>query len=330
MARSRAVLALLSATALLAAACGGAAAPSAAPVKITVSYSNAVADNLPGWIAQDQGIFAKHGLDVDLQLIASTQGIAALLSGQTQIAQIGGSETLNAAVGGADMDMFGTLTPYLAYYLEVPAAIKSVSDLKGRKLGIAGVGGSIDTGIRLLLKKINLDANKDVTIVNTGSVTAAFTALINGAVDGTLLHPPDTIAAEAKGFHALYDLAALQIPASNVAMVTTRSYATAHKDVVQAYTDAIVEAIGVEHKDKAASVAVLKKYLKSTDDDAMSVTYDFYSKIVPALPYSAPEQLQPALDALSDLNAKAKGYDIKTILDATFVKSAADRGLDKK
>src|SRR2546427_3234525 len=86
---------------------GASAAPSAAratatpaPVKLTISYSNPIADFLPFWIAADDGTFAKNGIDPDIQSIASAQGVAALLAGQTQVAGIGGSEILSAARAG--------------------------------------------------------------------------------------------------------------------------------------------------------------------------------------------------------------------------------------
>ena len=111
-------------------ACGGAPAgqaggssPSAEPiVHLTVSYSNVVPDNLPLWIAKDAGIFKAHRLDVDVQLISSTTGMPALLSGQTQFADIGGSEALSAAAAGGDVVVLANLTPVAPYiFYSAPA-----------------------------------------------------------------------------------------------------------------------------------------------------------------------------------------------------------------
>src|SRR5919197_276787 len=105
-------LCLLAATAGGGAAPQGAGSPSAAPtVHLTVSYSNVVPDNLPLWIAKDAGIFKAHGLDVNLQLINSVTGMPALLSGQTQFADIGGSEALRTKAAGGDVVALANLTP---------------------------------------------------------------------------------------------------------------------------------------------------------------------------------------------------------------------------
>ena len=95
---------------LVGAGCGGAAGGSAsaspsAKVHLETSYSELVPDSLALWAASDGGYFAKNNLEVNVQLIESTKGIPALLSGQTNIAVLGGSNALNAAVSGADLEV---------------------------------------------------------------------------------------------------------------------------------------------------------------------------------------------------------------------------------
>src|SRR6266567_1685840 len=109
-----ALAAIAVAIGLVLAGCGGATNPqqsrsgvalSAGPssTKLVASYGNVIASFLPTWMAKEAGIYQKNGLDVDLRLIDSAKGIPALLSGETQIADIGGSQILSAAVNGADL-----------------------------------------------------------------------------------------------------------------------------------------------------------------------------------------------------------------------------------
>src|SRR5581483_6799624 len=69
---------------------------------IIQGYSQLAADQMVPWIAKESGIFAQNGLDVDLQLVASTAVMAALLDNQVQFGTMGGAEVVNADVGGAD------------------------------------------------------------------------------------------------------------------------------------------------------------------------------------------------------------------------------------
>src|SRR5207248_7982024 len=67
-----------------------------APTKIVVSYSQITGNEIPLWVAKEAGIFEKNGLGPELRLIEGNKGIASLLAGETQFADIGGSQTMSA------------------------------------------------------------------------------------------------------------------------------------------------------------------------------------------------------------------------------------------
>jgi len=326
------------------AACGGAppvAAPSAPPstaatatkapvVKLAVSFSNIISDELPLWIAKEGGYFDKNSLDVELSNIASTQGVAALLSGQVKFAQMGGSESLSAAAQGADVKVVGMIAGVYPFVLEVNASIKTIADLKGKKIGVSAVGSSSDIATRVALRKMGLDADKDVTISAVGSVQQRTAAMLTGAIDAGLAQPPDTIALEEKGYHVLYDLAAQKLPSANTAVVVQGSYLSQNKDVVQRYVDSLTQAIVRERNDKPFSLTVLQKYLKIDDQKALNAAYDFYSKsVVPLTPEVRTDHFVDSVITLGATNEKVKTFDLAKLIDNSFVQDAVKRGLDK-
>ena len=279
-------LAVCIAAVVIIAACGGSGSPapaatSAAPAaaskgtatparaKLIVSYSNVLADYFPAYVAKEAGIFDQNFIDVDLQLIASTTGLPALLAGQTQIAHIGGSEALTTTAGGGEVVVIANTGPVWPYQLYASADIKTPADLKGKKVAIAGVGGTFDIGIRTMLPKLGLIPDVDVAVFSTGSTANATAALLSGGVSATLSSPPDTLKLEAAGFHSVAKMADLNLPSAATTIIVTRSYLTANKAVVQRYVDSIVQAIAKARADKAGTIAALKKYLKSDDDKAM-------------------------------------------------------------
>ncbi|MCA1648223.1 MAG: ABC transporter substrate-binding protein, partial [Chloroflexi bacterium] len=89
----------------------GAAQPSGPAKKVGIAYSNLIADSLSLWVARESGIFAKNGLDVDLQYIASSNAFAALLAGQVQASAGGGSEVISGIANGADVMVVANLMP---------------------------------------------------------------------------------------------------------------------------------------------------------------------------------------------------------------------------
>jgi len=221
--------------ALLAAACGGAgtapgasapassagtaaasasAAPS--PVDLEVSYSNVIGDELPLWATKEGGFFDQQKLNVTLTNIASAQGVPAIISGQTQFAQVGGSEVLSANAGGGDLVVVAQLAGVYPFVLEVASEIKTVNDLKGKKVGVSSVGSSSDIATRVALRKMGLDPEKDVSIIAVGSVQQRTAALLAGAIQAGVAQPPDTLALEDKGYHVLYDLASQKLPSAGL------------------------------------------------------------------------------------------------------------------
>src|ERR1043166_1119074 len=119
---------------LIATSCAPAASPTATPVvsptptaptHLTVAYSNISPTILPLWVAKETGIFDKHGLDVDLQYAASATSVAAVLSGQMQMASVGLSEVLGAIAGGADLVIVANQVPAYTYVFEVAPGTQS-------------------------------------------------------------------------------------------------------------------------------------------------------------------------------------------------------------
>jgi NitT/TauT family transport system substrate-binding protein len=345
----RRALALSIATLVLAAACGGGAvAPSAspttassaaasatpkpAPFKLVVSYSNIIGDELPLWSTKEGGFFEQNALEVgDLQNIASAQGVPAVISNNVQVAQVGGSEVMSVNAEGGDLVVVAQLAGVYPFVLEVAAPIKTIADLKGKKVGVSSVGSSSDVATRAALKKMGLDPDKDVTIVPVGSAAQRTAAMLSGAIDAGVSQPPDSLAVEKAGFHVLYDLASQKLPSANTSVVVTRTFLNANKAVVQRYVDSLVMGIRRMKSDRQFGIDVLKKYFKSTDDVGMAATYDFYAQLVTATqPFVRPEMFADAQAILGAKSEKVRSYDVMKMLDTSFVQSAVDRGLDKK
>ncbi len=326
---------------LLTISCGGAptapatsapAAQTPPPTKIVVTYGSVAADVLPTYVAFEGGLFAKNGLDVDLQLISSsTAAVAALVSGKADFSQAGGSEAISANVGGADLVVVTITSPTYSYLLMAAPEIKAAGDLKGKKIGISTAGSSSDVAVRVSLRKIGIDPDKEVSIVPIGGIPERTAALKGGSVQATVANPPETTALEQAGFHSVLDLAGLKLPASLQTTIVRRDTVKAKPELVQKYVDSLVSSIAYIKKNKAVVVGVLKKYFKSADDAAMSAAYDFYtSEVYPAQPFPRPELFAESITVLAARNDKVRGFDASKIVDVSFVQKALDRGLDKQ
>ena len=259
------------------------------------------------------------------------QTSAALIANQIQVAQFGGSEAMSANAAGADLVMVGNMAPVYPYILYTQKAIKTVADLKGKKIGASNKGGSSDIATRAALKAMGLDADKDVSIQYVGSHANRTAALLNGSIDAGVDDPPEDQELVKAGLNALYDMAAQKLPASNTGIIVQRSYLTANKDIIQAYVDATVIARTRMAKDKDGSIQVLQKYFKGTDTEASTHAFNFFiagsTPVTPVYPLPAADQFKDAQTILGADNDKVKTYDVTKMLDTSFVKSAQERKL---
>jgi NitT/TauT family transport system substrate-binding protein len=322
--RNTRAVGLAASTVLLAsslAACGGSGGGAGDdPNTLTVSYSQVVGDELPIWIADDAGLFKKQGLNVKLVSLSSDQGFPALISGQTQMASIGGSEMVSGAASGAKVKYLATLTPVFPYKLYTK--LSSAGALKGKKIGITSASGSLYIATLAALKQLGLSA-KDVNLVPLGSVTNVNNALIAGSIDAALSHPPATSKFEAEGFHSLLDLAKQKIPTSNVGIAATSSYVSAHPKQVQKFMNALAEGIQREKSDKAYAIQELSKHLGTTDKAALEETYEYYAnEVLPDVPVPTVEQLATSQQALSGTVKGVDGLDLSSLVDGDFVAKA--------
>lgn len=318
--------------------CGPAAVPASTPpptaaprAHVTASYSNIAPTILPLWVALDAGIFEKHGLDVDMQYVASATSVPAVISGQMQVAEVGGSEVLGAIAGGADLVIVTTDTPGYPYEMEVAPGIQATTDLRGKSIGISRFGSSSDIATRVVLKSVGLDPDNDVQLIQTGSLSERVAAMQTGAIQAGLAGPPDTRTVERLGWHPLFDLAALGLPAVTLGEVVGRGYRDTHRAEVQAYVDSLIEGIAQVRRDRAFAIETLRKYLKIEDDQDLNLAYDYFVRpeLMPSLPYARPEQFSDTIAIMGQKNEQLSKLDVARVLDTSFVKSAEDRGLGR-
>ena len=326
----RTVIAIAVAASLLV-ACGGSSGGSSSSgqkAKLTASYSELVPDELWPWGAAEGGYFSRNGLDVSLTSVSSTNGVAALLSGQVQLAQLGGSEVLSAAAGGADVQIIANLCPYYPYLFMASSSVTSMNDLKGKKVGISSFGGSSDTATRAGLRKEGLNPDSDVTIVPTGSSSNRIAALRSGSIQAGMSQPPESVTLQKEGFRPLLDLAKLKLPAANTVLAVRKSWAGSHHSEVQAYVDSVVQAVARERKDKEFTWNVLAKWQKLKDRLSLDPTYAFYmNEVFQAYPYPRAAQFADAVQVGQKKNSKLAGFNVAGALDDSYVKNAANRKL---
>src|SRR4249920_794346 len=185
----------------------GATSFAAEPTKLLIAHG-AISNNVePLWIAKEQGIFRKYGIEAELVFIIAGRAMQAMLAGQVPVGLVGGTHVVNANTGGGDFAMVLGLENQLDYLFLAKPTIKSGEDLKGKKVGIGTPAGSASLATYVALDHLGLVPRRDnIVLLGIGGVPERMGALRSGSVDATVLSPEIGQQVLGEGYRVLVDL----------------------------------------------------------------------------------------------------------------------------
>ena len=151
-----------------------AAQESFAQQKFLMGYSSFSSNQIPLWVAKDEGLFKRYGTDPDLILIeGGTRGGQALISGDVPVMGMSGQPVISARARGADLVMIAGVVNKMNYVLIGAPSVRKPEDLKGKRIGAAQAGTASYHAVLLGLKHWGLDrppgSDHDIAVGQSGS-----------------------------------------------------------------------------------------------------------------------------------------------------------------
>lgn len=282
------------------------------------------------WIARDAGIFKKHGLDVNVIYIEGTpKALMSLFAGELQVVAGTGPAVASANVRGADVSMIMGFEVFLPYYLVAQPNIKTVEELKGKIGANHTAATSADFAIRLGLKSIGLDPDKDVNLRVVGATNLRLIMMQQKQADFTIISTTEREEAEKMGLKVIADLASKKIPYPHSGLISSQKLLKEKRDAMLRFGRATVESIHYFKNNKAQTLAILKKYAK-TDLTTLDSAYTYIKGAVPDLPYPTLEGMKTILTEMGRARPEVLKYDAATMVDPSLIKAIDDEGFLKK
>ncbi len=304
-------------------------ARAAAPAFLRVAYPAPTASFLPLWTAQDAGFFKKHDLSVEvIQVGSSTRGMAALLAGQVDILAGGGTGGIIAQLQGYnDLAIFGTNVHTWVFSVYTTPAIKEIAQLRGKKLGVTRFGGTLDFAARYFLKSQNLEAGKDVVLLQIGTSADILTALANGVVESGMMSVPYLFIARRLGLRELVDLSQSGVRYAQAALVAKRSFLKDKRDVIARFVKSQIEATHFLKTRPAEGMKVLGRYTRTDDEEILKQAYHYHvDRQLARVPDIRPDDIKLLLEEAALTNPKARGAQPQDFIDETPVREIARAG----
>jgi NitT/TauT family transport system substrate-binding protein len=278
------------------------------------------------WVAQRSGSFERHGLKVEpIYIRGGRAGVQALISGDVKIEMQGALGVISAwAQGAKDLRYIAAVGNRLDYVLVADRSIQTPADLKGKRVGISQFGASTDFVARFALRRLGLNAEKDVTLLGVGGAGERWAALSGGHVQATVVQPPFTLLARKAGLPILVDFSKVDFEYTISGVVTTGSFIRSEPETVMNFMRGLADGMDFyrDEKNKEKVLRMLGEYFRSNATDELEETRRSYSQLTPGLPWIT-------VKAVENVVANDKllsGMNLKTaeLLDLSFLQKLAE------
>jgi ABC-type nitrate/sulfonate/bicarbonate transport system substrate-binding protein len=222
------------------------------------------------------------------------------------------------------------LVPTFVDHLITHPSITKIEQLKGKVGAVNRAGTSSELGIKLTLRRLGLDPDKDVRLVPRGGNPERLAAISQGIAHFTHMPEPFVREADRLGLRDFLDIGSLKIPFHWNGSLTRESVIKARRPVIARYARAMVEAIHFIKTNKEATKAILAKRLRMDDSEGLERAYKAYSVIFREAPYPYVEGVKTFMDDLAITNPKAANVDLSKYVDMSFVQELESSGFIKQ
>jgi NitT/TauT family transport system substrate-binding protein len=295
--------------------------------KLVIGYPAPVASLGIIEVMRRAGLFKKNGLDVDLVYIQGSPILTtAMVSGQVPMAFLGGAALVASAVGGAETVYLACGINTLYWRFFTTPEIKTVADLKGKKLGVTTIGSQEDSVVRFILRERGLIPDRDFGVVAVGGAPTRLAALSKGVIQGSTFIPPQDIAAEKLGLNPLIDMSKLGLYNPGSCFASTKTYIRTHRDTVMKVMKTFVEGLRYYRDNREFVLKVTADFAQNRDPNVLNPTYDVVTRYQDRVPYVNMKGIEFMLKTLEPRDPRAKTFDPANVVDSSFIQELEKTG----
>jgi ABC-type nitrate/sulfonate/bicarbonate transport system substrate-binding protein len=303
----------------------------AAKSKIVIAHAAMNFRVAPLWIAQDQGFFAKYGIDPEVIFMRGGPTlVSGMLSGDIQIGWTA-SAIIAPIAEGADFVIVAGFNNRVTDELVVRPGIKRPQDLRGKRFGVQSIGGGGWVGAMLGLESLGLEPRRDdIRVLVIGDNTLRGQALEAGSIDATVLDGLFSRKAKAKGMIVLADFSQANIPIMNHLLAVKKSYLQRQPEIVENVLRALVEGLAFTWSSKNKS-AVLKSVMRRLRVADMSLAEEGYQELLTRgglekRPFPSLEGVRNVQRLIAGSNPRVGEVKLEEIVDRSVMRKLDDSG----
>jgi ABC-type nitrate/sulfonate/bicarbonate transport system substrate-binding protein len=299
------------------------------PKKVRLAYAGWEVGTAIAYVGIDSGIFKKLDIDVEEVFIrdALSGGVQSLVGVDFVLGFGNPVAIFQPILAGSDIVFLGSHVSVQQQGMGVRGDIAAVKELKGKKVGVSGLGGRSDLIARVILRRAGLDPGKDVQMVAVGLAPKRMVALSKNLIQGAPLSPDMASRARELGLKVLE---AKAVPLVTALLMTTRSFIKKDEEAVRRFIKGYLTAIHYFLFHRAESIAIIRKYFSGADPSALEDMYEAFAAQLKPLPGPNGEAVQALIDAVSAVDQRAKSVKPADLFDLRFLEELEASGFIKE
>ena len=295
--------------------------------RMHVGYSAQAGAFAPIWITKEAGLFQKNGLDVNLIFIpGGPTAAASMLAGEVQAVAMAGPAVVSSNLAGTDLVMIAGIVNTFAFQIITVKDITTAQQLKGKRVGVNRFGTAPDIAARFALRRMGLNP-AEVTILQLGEQSTRLAAMKAGQLDAAIVLPPITTIAQREGMNVLLDMSELGAEYQITGLASSQSFIMRHRSSALKLMRAFVEGIHFYKTRKKESMAIIAKYMRTDDMEAVGATWDYFAnRIVPKKPYPSTQGIKALLELAAKERPEAAKVPPERMMNISLLKELDESG----
>jgi NitT/TauT family transport system substrate-binding protein len=291
--------------------------------KLTVGYTPISGAALPFFIAVEEKLFQKHGFEVSPVFMGGSPLInSAILAGEFPIGYTGGGAIISSRLAGSDLIAIASPLSVLTIDAWAKPEIKSVSDLRGKRIGVTRFGASTHFAGLSMLDSAGIKPN-EVVFIQNGGVGESLAALIGGRVDASMIGYPFGLKAKGAGFPLLFrpmDSEYGLFPTAVIAARESWLKDPKNRKIAVDFLRGLNEGLQLTRESPNHVKRALRKYTRVDDEALLQGSVEYFKDAFPKTLRTPEKAMANALKFIE--HPKAKQFDVRQSFDNSFVDEA--------
>lgn len=288
-------------------------------LKLTVGYTPISGAALPFFIAVEEKLFQKHGLEVSPVFMGGSPLInSAILAGEFPIGYTGGGAIISSRLAGSDLIAIASPLSVLTIDAWAKPEIKSVNDLRGKRIGVTRFGASTHFAALSMLDSAGIKPN-EVVFIQNGGVGESLAALIGGRVDASLIGYPFGLRAKNAGFPLLFrpmDSEYGLFPTAVIAARESWLKDSKNRKLAVDFLQGLNEGLALTRESPNTVKRALRKYTRVDDEPLLQGSVEYFRDAFPKTLRTPEKAMANALKFID--HPKARQYDVTQAFDNSF------------